>query len=427
MSVEVRVHEGPAATTVERVLSLIDEAARPRPLAEVLGVLCAEVSAVVAADVASLYVRDEEALILRANVGFPGDAIDQVKLAMGEGITGFAAECMRPVTVTAAAEDEHFKAVPGLGEEEFPVFMALPILVGRRSEAVLVLQRRRGNPFTDPEVTLATALSSCFAYALERARARQEDDPADESPRHALLRGRGLAGGIALGRVETPPTFEGLAAVARKRGLVVDPALRIEHLGSALGRIERKLRRVSATLELDPATRGRLDALFLVFDDQVLQRLARERAQQEANPALVMRDVARAYARAPYMVAGAPDGESTERSAEVETLCLQVVLDVVDQRVPSQGAALLLSDRLPALLVLTALAHRASALAVGAFVDPAGLAAKLCRASSLPTVHGVGGLFAWARGGDRVLVDGDDGVVQVNPSPAAVAEYRSRA
>ncbi|MBX3270308.1 MAG: GAF domain-containing protein [Sandaracinaceae bacterium] len=428
MSLEVRVHEGAEATTVERVLSLIDEAARPRPLPEVLGVLCAEVSHVVAADIASLYVRDDDALVLRANVGFPGDAIDQVRLAMGEGITGFAAECMRPVTVTAAEEDVHYKAVPGLGEEEFPVFMALPILVGRRAEAVLVLQRRRDHPFTDAEVTLATALSSTFAYALERARARQGDEAPgeDESPRHARLRGRGLAGGVALGRVETPPTFEGLAAVARKRGLVVEPDLRVERLAQAFARVERKLRRAAAGLDLDAATRARLDGLLLVFEDQVLQRLARDGALSEANPALVLREVAHAYARAPYRVASAPDEESMERSAEVETLCLQVVLDVVDQRVPSQGAALLLSDRLPALLVLTAIAHRASALAVGAFTDPAGLAAKLCRAASLPTVHGVGGLFAWARGGDRVLVDGEQGVVQINPSPAAIAEFRSR-
>ena len=115
MSVEVRVHEGDSAGTIERVLSLIDEAARPRPLPEVLGVLCAEAAAIVGAEVASIYVRVDDSLVLRANVGFPGAAIDQVELAMGEGITGFAAECMRPVTVAAAPEDTHYKPVPGIG------------------------------------------------------------------------------------------------------------------------------------------------------------------------------------------------------------------------------------------------------------------------------------------------------------------------
>jgi len=428
MTVEVRVHEGRDAGPIERVLTLIDEAARPRPIAEVLGVLCAEVGEVVEAEIASLYVRDDDELVLRANVGFPGAAIDQVRLSIGEGITGFAAECMRPVTVMAAAEDEHFKAVPGLGEEDFPIFMALPILVGRRAEAVLVLQRRRGRPFADGEVVLATALSSCFAYALERARDRREDDPSDDSPRHASLRGRGLSFGAALGRVESAPTFEGLAAVARKRGLgdAEDPDARSERVTGALASVERTLRKAADGLALEPRERAMLDAVLLAFDDQVLRRLADERARGEANPALAMRDVAREYARAPYLGDGRPDAVTTDRSREVEALCLQVALSICDQRMPSQGAALLLSDQLPAIVALTAIAHRASAIACGDFVDPAGLGAKLCKAGELPAMHGVGGLFAWAHSGDRILVDADEGVVTVNPSTSQVAEFRRR-
>ncbi|MBZ0119800.1 MAG: phosphoenolpyruvate--protein phosphotransferase, partial [Sandaracinaceae bacterium] len=139
---EMRVHEREDAR-IERILALIDEAARPRPLPEVLGALCAEVAAIVDAPVASAYVRDpadDGVLVMQANEGFPGGFIGKVRLAVGEGITGFAAQCMRPVTVTVAAEDAHYKAVPGLPEAEYPVFLALPILVGHRAEAVLVLQ-----------------------------------------------------------------------------------------------------------------------------------------------------------------------------------------------------------------------------------------------------------------------------------------------
>ena len=324
MSVEVRVHEGESAGTIERVLSLIDEAARPRPLPEVLGVLCGEVAAVIGAAVASIYVRVDDSLVLRANVGFPGAAIDSVRLQMGEGITGFAAECMRPVTVMAAPEDEHYKPVPDIGEDEFPIFLALPILVGHRTEAVLVLQRRNGAPFTDGEVLLATALSTSFAYALERARARREEDVTDDSPRHARLRGRGLSGGAALGRVESPPTFEGLAAIARAAGLPdsADPEVSAQRVQRAFDALEKSLRRSSDTLELDATTRARLDGLLLVFQDQVLRNLVVERARAEPNPAVAMREVAQTYARAPYLVAGEPDEQLTERSLEVETLCL---------------------------------------------------------------------------------------------------------
>jgi len=424
-NVEVRVHERDDPR-IERILDLIDEAARPRPLAEVLGVLCSEVAAVIEAPVASIYVREEEpdaqVLVMRANVGFPGGAIGQVRLAVGEGITGFAAEVMRPVTVSTAADDEHFKPVPGLGEEQYPIFLALPILVGRRAEAVLVLQRRIGRAFTRDEVVLATALATSFAYALERARARREGD-ADDAPRKAQLGGRGLSPGAVLGRVETSPTFEGLAALARARGMAEDVdvevrRLRLEH---GLEATARELTR--AAEQLPPEARETLAGLFLLWDDQRFRALVAEEADKELNPAVALRNVARAYARAVY-AGNAPNEASTARSVEAETFCMQVAARVIDERIPSQGAALLVTDRLPALLVLNAVAHRAAAVACSGKLAEDGLGVRVARAAKLPVVSEVGGLFAWARVGDRVLVDADAGEVRVNPSAATIARFR---
>lgn len=417
---------------IERVLDLIDEAARPRPLAEVLGVLCAEVAAIVGAEVASVYVRDEAAdneLVMRANVGFPGGAVDQVRLAIGEGITGFTAECMRPVTVTAAEQDVHFKPVPGLGEERFPVFLALPILVGRRAEAVLVLQRPAGRAFTDDEVVLATALATSFAYALERSRARDQGTE-DASPRKAQLYGRGLTGGVALGRAHTSPTFDGLGAVARARGLAEtdDPEVRLERLVTNLELVAKELSRTMAQLRprLPEVVCEQLQSLFLLWDDQRFRRLLEEQSAEERNPAFALRQVARVYARAPYELASEADRSSTERSVEVEALCLQVAARLSDERLATQGATLLLTDRLPALLALAAITHRASALALGGAVANGALGVEVARAAELPVVAEVGGLFAWTRVGDRVLVDADQGLVRVNPSAATIAQFRRK-
>lgn len=428
-SVEVRVHEDDDPR-IERILDLIDEAARPRPLEEVLGVLCAEVAAVVEAQVASIYVRDDDAddtLVMRANVGFPGGAIGKVRLHVGEGITGFAAECMRPVTVSTAAEDEHFKPVPGLGEEEFPIFLALPILVGRRAEAVLVLQRRTGRAFALDEVVLATALATCFAYALERARAREELGE-EEGPKHARLVGRSRSPGAALGRVETPPTFEGLAAVARARGLAdeVEPEGRAERLEEALHHAARDFARGLKLVEdeLPPEVAGHLSGLFLLWEDQRLLQVIRERSEEQPNPAFVFRDVAKVYARAPYEAASAADASTRARTREVETLCLAAALRALDLRSPKQGAVVALADHCPALFALLAAANRVAAIAVSGALDEDAPAPVIARAAGLPMVDRVGGLFAWARVGDRVLVDADAGIVRVNPSATAVARFR---
>lgn len=411
---------------IVRILELMDEAARPRPLAEVLGALCAEVSAIVDAQVASIYVREGDVLVMRANVGFPGLAIDQVRLAVGEGITGFAAEHMRPVTVTCAADDVHYKPVPGLGEEAFPIFLALPILVGRRAEAVLVLQRRLGKPFTDDEVVLATALATSFAYALERSRAHGEEEE-DEAPRKAHLVGRPLGGGSALGRAETSPTFEGLSALARARGLAEEGegATRAERVTSALNELVRDLVRTKRELEPQLARWAveQLASLFLVWEDQRFRELLAEHAAREANPVAAARELARVYARAPYD-APVVDESSTARSVEVEALCLQLAARLVGERTPSQGSALLMTDRLPAITALVAAMHRGSAVVVSGALPPRSLGAEVARAAGLATVSAVGGLFAWARVGDRLLVDGDDGLVRINPSAATIAKFR---
>lgn len=426
---EVRVHDR-AGGRIERILELIDEAARPRPLPEVLGVLCDGVSAIVDAQVASIYVRDlppnDHELVIRANVGFPGGAIDQVRLAVGEGITGFAAECMRPVTVGAAPEDVHYKPIPGLGEEEFPIFLALPILVGHRAEAVLVLQRRAGHPFTDDEVVLATALATSFAYALERARARREEEE-EEAHRKAYLVGRPLGAGASLGRAETSPTFEGLSALARARGVAdgCEVRERVRQVGVALDQVVRELTRARRELEprLSPTDGVGLASLFLLWEDQRFRALVEEHVTREVNPVHALREVARLYARAPYD-APVVDASSTERSAEAEALCLQIAARLVEERIPSQGAALLATERLPAITALVAVAHRASAVVLSGGVPETALGAAVARAGGLPVVAEVGGLFAWARVGDRLLVDGDEGSVRVNPSAATVAQFR---
>jgi signal transduction protein with GAF and PtsI domain len=99
--------------SLDGLFRLIEVAGQPSPLEEVLSAICEQVAAVAPADVVSIYVRDEHegesGFTLRANVGFPEDAVGRVRLRLGEGIVGFVAERMRPVSVETAERDEHFK------------------------------------------------------------------------------------------------------------------------------------------------------------------------------------------------------------------------------------------------------------------------------------------------------------------------------
>ncbi len=435
---QVRVHERGGDRAVDGILRLVEEASRERPLEDVLTTLCAEVSGIMRAPIASVYLREEDdagdiVLVMRANVGFPHDAVGRVKLKLGEGITGFVAQNLRPASVAVAESETHYKHVPGLGEEQFPCFVAVPVLLGGACAGVLVLQRRAGDPFDMASVALTTAMATFVAHALERARARAAEGEATTGRpgQSARLTGVGVAPGIALGRAEPLAGWSALEGPPGASEGDAEPTLSIEQAFAALA---RDLARVQKKLEqqLPAATTRALSALLLVLEDGRLVELAAE-AAKEHGVARGLKRVAREYAFAPYRAGGGGPADAwlTNRSAEIEDLCLLAAARALGRRVPGSGAVVMVPERLGAFIALAAIAHKTAALVVDAPLaldaaeDPSSLGARLAIAAGLPVVADVAGLFAWARADDPVLVDGASGIVRINPPASAIARLKS--
>src|SRR5687767_13950821 len=199
--IRMQVH-GSEDRRIDGILALIEESSRARPLPEVLQRMCEQVASIAHAEVVSVYVREQDqgrpVLCLRANVGSPRSMIGNVKLELGEGITGFAAECLRPVSAAIAQQDTHYKQVPELGEELYPSFLSLPLVIGGQAIGVLHLQRREGGDFTAAEVALAAALATPFTLAIDRANSRGQGD--QELGRSARLTGSAISRGFAVGK-----------------------------------------------------------------------------------------------------------------------------------------------------------------------------------------------------------------------------------
>src|SRR5690349_11420238 len=237
--------------------------------------MCDELAAIADVDIASIYVRDDDRLVMRGNHGFAAGAIGTT-LAVGEGITGLVAECMRPVSAAHAAAEAAYKHVPGLGEERFPVFAGVPLLGGGAVIGVLVLQRQAGG-FSADEVTLATAIGAPVTLAIERRRAAEI--------RSARLHGLAHVGGAVLGRAAVVATTTALGSAP------VDLDRAMARLRDDLGRAMRRLGSVEV-----PAVGAAFDRFALALCDQ---RLRERLAAAAAHPA-GLRSVAKDYARAPY-------------------------------------------------------------------------------------------------------------------------------
>ncbi len=426
--VRVRVHER-GDSSLDGILRLIELAASDRPLEELLGAMCIDIAAIAGADIASVYVRerapDDELLTLRGNVGFPAAAIGSVRLRVGEGISGFAAECLRPVSVARAPRDAHYKHVPGLGEEQYPAFLAVPLLHGARASGVLVLQRRQALAFIGSEIALATALAAPIGFAIENAHRRAREGTGSEASRAARLRGVTVAPGAALGRAAMIPTLEALASQSNEESLTgADPSILM-----ALAGLESDLARARKRLEASGAAEvGRaLSNLTLALQDERF----RQRVVSGLGADLTRRlsAVAKDYARVPYRVVSREvlmEVSLAERAREIEDLCVLLHAAAHGRQRLRTGEVWIATERLGAFVALAAVARRASAIVVDGHVAADAPGAIIAKAGGVPVLAQVSGLYAWVRAQDLVIVDGDSGTLTVNPSATAVARHRKR-
>jgi phosphotransferase system enzyme I (PtsP) len=375
---------------VDGILRLIELAGYDGPLEGVLTAMCVEIAAITGVDVASVYTRDDDQLVMRGNHGFAPSAIGTV-LAVGEGITGLVAECMRPVSAAHASAEAAYKHVPHLGEERFPVFAGVPLISAGAVAGVLVVQRRK-RAFAMDEVTLATALGAPITLAIERRRA--------SAIRSARLVGTPGSGGAVLGRAGIVPTSTALGAIPGE-------------LDRALARVRDDVARAVTRLA-EAEVGATLDRFALALWDRRL----RDQLEAAAGRPDGLRAVAKDYARAPYRLGETPDAVS-----EIEELCVLLGL-AADPRSSVRPGAVWIADRIGGFVAVAAVARGASALVASDVITPAALA--IARAAHLPAVSAVPGLFGWVRPGDLLAVDGDAGVVLVQPAPSEIERLRHR-
>ena len=124
------------------------------------------------ADVCSIYLYNEEdeQLVLTATQGLNPDSIGKVKLRLGEGLTGLAMKEMRTISENRGRDNPAFKFFPGIDEEKFDAFLAVPMAHGLSKIGTLVAQRSRKNPFTEQDALAMRAVASQLANIIQNAK-----------------------------------------------------------------------------------------------------------------------------------------------------------------------------------------------------------------------------------------------------------------
>ena len=158
------------------VLERNPEKARPASLEQVLAEVVDFTTSVLKCDSCFVYVLENDDLVLRASKNPHPEAVNRLKLKMGQGITGWVAEHGRVVAVHQNASlDPRFQAFNDLPEDRFQAFLSVPLLSRGRLVGVVNLQHRDPHRYSDRQVRLLSAVGLLVGAEIELARLESEN------------------------------------------------------------------------------------------------------------------------------------------------------------------------------------------------------------------------------------------------------------
>lgn len=422
-----RIHaRGEGAGRLDRVLDFVQFVGKPMPLSLLLDEAPRRIAEIVGADVASLYMLEGDGgeLVLRGNVGFPLGARGNVRMHVGEGITGMAVETMRPISVIQAEKHERYRAFPELDEDRYPVFLAVPVLGHQRALGALVVQRAGSDAFTDGDVDLIAALTAPVASGIRHAQLLDDRTEKHQSrrtgggTRKVTLPGVPVVPGRALGAIAA--TRRPASVPARRPG-ADDPRL-LHAAFDVVGKAIDGLVAEAARLHLEDEARF-LSTYQLLGSDGRLRGRAAELIGKGHSIAQACGLVAREAARAANGIVG--DKFMQDRARDIEDFCdALLMLASPDQRAELPSKAVLLGDEITVFdLLVTARAQPVGVVLTERAKSPR--TAVLLKLLRVPSIIDVAGAFRWAAPGDVALLDADHGFLVINPSKAEIASMRA--
>jgi len=429
--------------------------ARSEDVQEALQRIVEVVAQRVGTDVCSLYILDPRAqrLTLWATIGLAPSSVGKVTMNVEEGLTGMAIEKLEPVMAVDALTHPRYKFFPETGEEKYHSFLGVPIVERGTPIGVLVVQTLRRRKFSPHEISLLREIASKVGAIIVTARLMEDlkskekerrdyrrrmvsaikrlqahertterPETAARGRNRARLNGLPAAPGFGRGQahlLQPPVTFA-----------VVDD-VRTDHPEDDKRRFRRALKESAAELE---SLKGRLSARMPEFDAAIIEahRMMLEdrgftgkiEAAVDEGHAVesalkrVVEDYVEQFVRM-------SDGYLRDRAIDVKDVGLRILrnlLGVIEPERPLEKDSVLVAEELT-LSDLALIEHqhlRGIVLATGGVTSHASILAK---SFEIPTVVGVEHLTEMVHEGDDLVVDGNSGVIYVNPAVDVAREY----
>jgi phosphotransferase system, enzyme I, PtsP len=432
-------------TTLEDISTLILQS---HNLHDTLNNIVALVARRMGTEVCSIYLIEERAMLrLRASKGLSRKAVGKITLAMGEGLTGLAAEERRVVAIQEPQSHPRYRYFQETGEERFHSFLGIPLFDRKTPIGVLVIQTKEPRQFSAEEIsalsTIAFQVSSIVVNArlLDSIRLKEEESSRFarelEKTRQSLLRQE------PAGPVEREASLRGVVAYP---GLVSGPAqILVEEFGftdildegpvdiaEEMARLEAALEKTRIqTIFLEKRVAERLSeddaAIFhthlMILEDRTLLEKVRRDIEQGQSATQAWKKVVGEYVDA---FSRMEDPYLRERAADMEDIGRRLLANLVGQENHTlqlkHPGILVARELLPS--DMAALDHGMLLGVVTEAGEKNSHAVIMAKSLGIPALVGVRGALKTISPDDHLILDANSGYLYSNPPARIINEYR---
>lgn len=406
-------------------------------------------------EVCSLYLYDpkERRLTLWATTGLDRTAVGSVSMSIDEGLSGLVIEKMEPVAVTDAMTHPRNKYFPETGEERFHSFLGLPIVEKHSPLGVLVIQSRNRRHFSRNEIRLLKAISTQVSQNIVQARLLETLKSKEQEREEAHRR---MVDAIKRLRVyeqerEEESSPKGHTGRTRLSGISVSPGFGIGHvhlihpqvpldtliersIDNPKGELARLHKAVQHSLTEIAALKEQVhtrlpevdiaifDAHAMMLEDPGFLGKIEILIHENDAAEIAVKKVTEEYIEALERVENRLLRERTADIRDVSQRLLRHLLGIEEKERPNNDSVILVADEisLSDLCMVDSQRLKGIVLANGGATSHASILAK---SFEIPTVVGVDHAER-IQEDDILIVDGNSGVIYVNPGAEVLREYQ---
>ncbi len=383
-------------------------------------------------DVCSIYLfyEDTNELILKATKGLHPGSIGQVRLRLGEGLTGLALKELRPICEKNASQKPNFKYFPGIGEEKYESFLAVPILRGNTRIGVMVIQNSKRNYFEPDDIRMMQAITSQLANTVETAKLlmvlheeQNKKSVVEKKEKLKFVKGKVGSDGFAFAKAVVLDHGQFRLLMGRQD---FSTAYTLDDFYRALRSTEEQLEKLQKEIEQRLS-----DVASLIFTAQIL--MLKDKGfidpivaliHQKVNPPAALIQVVKDYVSRFNQMS---DGYLREKAQDVEDIARRVLENLTGAREKADqyyGSIVIAQELFPTdLLKLSSQNVRGIILLSGGATSHLSI---LSRSLQIPLIIIDNPQLLRLSPKTKILIDGETGNIYLNPTEEIVAKFKAQ-